>query len=484
MKSGQTFSLLLLLTTASVSFSCLNDKEKTDVNGYPEDIAKIVLTNCANAGCHNDLSYMNCAGLNLSTWEKCLEGGKLNAVVIPYRPDQSTFFHSVNTDSTLGPVLIPTMPLNLTSLSRTQILEIQNWIQNGAPNENGIIAFSGDPFRKKIYVINQGCDLISVFDKKSKLLMRCIDVGNQTGIESPHDLFVAPDNQHWYLSFYSNSIVQKYDAVNDVLVGQLNLGEISWHSMAVSNDSRYGLAVHWADDGIVALLDLNTMTVLSQNTGFSYPHGCTLNADGSVGYVTAEQGNFLTRFDFSNPLLPDESKVVLNPGTQAMNYGIYKPYEVDFCPDFSKYAVTCQGTHEVRVFDAATDTLLVAIPTSGVPQLMGFSADNTLLFVTNMEDSANAGTMSAIDVIDLRNLVKIKSIISGYQPRGLAVDDEQGLVWIANRNISPVGWTPHHSSACAGRNGYITLLDMHSLELVPNWKSEIAVDPYCVGIRK
>ena len=118
--------------------------------------------------------------------------------------------------------------MNGSKLTRDEALLIKDWIAQGAPDKNGYIKFSDHPERKKIYVINQGCDVITVFDEQSKLVMRCIDVGISDQIESPHDIMASPDGKSWFVSFYAGNIIQKFDASTDLKRGELNLSEISW----------------------------------------------------------------------------------------------------------------------------------------------------------------------------------------------------------------------------------------------------------------
>jgi hypothetical protein len=60
-------------------------------------------------------------------------------------------------------------------------------------------------------------------------------------------------------------------------------------------------------------------------------------------------------------------------------------------------------------------------------------------------------------------------------------------VFVANRNQTTGGPAPHHSSNCGGKNGYITFIDMNTLELVPYGTSfkkvEVSVDPYSIAVR-
>ena len=83
--------------------SCRYDVyEAPIVTNYPDNVSAIMTGKCATAGCHNEVSSIGAAGLDLSTWEACYIGTNNGAVVIPRRSDFSTLLYFTNTDSTKG----------------------------------------------------------------------------------------------------------------------------------------------------------------------------------------------------------------------------------------------------------------------------------------------------------------------------------------------------------------------------------------------
>lgn len=479
---------LVVACAAAITFLlpfCAKDPYPVDPeSGYPSDVGQIFLGKCATSGCHNDASNHAAAGLNLSSWEKLFKGGRFNAAVIPYRPDQSILFFSVNTFSELGPMSEPTMPAGHDPLSREEVVLIRDWIASGAPNRDGEIAFSGDPTRSKIYVANQGCDMVTVFDAETQLAMRCIDIGVSFSTEAPHDMMVSPDGQYWYVTFFAGTLLQKYSTVTDQLVGQLDLGVSGWHSMAISADSHYGAVSKWDPSGRVALVDLTTMTLVQMMQGFSYPHGCAFSQNGDYMYVVNQQGNYIYKLDITTPSNPQVEMIPLHTGGIPSNNGLDKPYVIRFSPDYQKYFVPCQGTNEMRVFSAANDSLLAVIPTNGVPQLIDFSVTTPYAFITSMVDTNNANTESCVNIINWQTNTLVSTVYPGFQDRGLVVDDANGVVYIGNRNVDPGGPAPHHTTSCAGKNGDVTLISIQTLQVIENWKAEVSVDPYCLTIRR
>ena len=401
-----SFSIVVFFISFLVS--CTYDKEEipavSDNRCYPDNIAAIFLTKCAISGCHNTLSKDGAGGFDLSSWDHLFEGGRNGSSVIPYRSDQSFLLSFVNTYSDLGiPILSPTMPVNGQPLSRNEVLTIRDWIKNGAPDCKGDIKFSEDPLRKKFYVCNQGCDLVTVFDSHSKLPMRVIDVGtNPNQIESPHDVVVSPDGNYWYVIFLTGQSMQKFRTSDDSYVDDVTLGTGQWTSMTITENSHYAFVVNYTQSpgGSVAYVDLQSMTLLSTYTGLSYPHGSAVSSDFKTLYITAQFGNYIYKFDITDPLNPQEDDIRLENGPQVFSSKL-DPHQVSISPDETKYFVTCQKSNEVRVMSVAADTLLAVIPTGGDPQELEFSETYPYLFVSCMNDTISfTGWIGSVSVIN------------------------------------------------------------------------------------
>ncbi|MFN5224888.1 MAG: YncE family protein [Bacteroidota bacterium] len=453
------------------------DPKPFDDGCYPPEVAEILVKKCATSGCHNTISKDAASGLDLSSWEAMFQGNRNGAVCVPYRSDQSTLFFYINTDTLQGPVSQPTMPFNASPLTAQEIQTIKNWIDAGAPDCQGRVKFADNPNRPKFYIANQGCDLISIHDADTKVAMRCVNVGNSASIESPHMIRTSPDGQYWYVSFINSNVFQKYRTSDDSFVGEVVISQGSWNTFAISPDGTKAWVVDFSVIGRVAYVDLVNMQLLStyQYPGlFSNPHGSAVSPDGSFLYVTGQVGNKIYKFDLSTPLIPDYTEININTSGGATA----DPHELAFSPDGSKYFVTCQGRNEVRVFNAANDAFLTAIPTAAFPLEVTMSPTNNLLFV-----SCEVG--NSVSVIDMDAMTHVKDVFVGFQPHGLAVDEAEGVVYVANRNTSTSGGPiPHHTSSCGGRNGYLTMIDLNSLNLVPGFKMELSVDPYSVFVTK
>jgi len=464
--------------------SCIKDKGISDAREYPAEIGKIVVNKCATSGCHIDKSKGGAGGLSMETWDKLFEGGNGSACIIPFRPDYSTFHFYINTFPDLGVTLSPNMPYNKPALSREDVELLKAWITAGAPNKDGKIKFADDPNRKKFYVTNQGCDVVTVFDQQTLLPMRYINVGSNPGIESPHMVRVSPDDDYWYVIFLGGNYLEKYKTIDDSFVGRALIGPGYWNTFIISSDSKKAYCIDLSSGGKITTVDLNTLSATTLQ-GFNYPHGCALNSTDDILYVTQQTNSSkLYKIPVDDFSALSEINLYTTLPAKPLN-----SHELRFTPDGSKYFVTCQGTSEVRVFQTGTDALLAIIPVGDMPSELSFSKTTNHLFVTCMEDLVNfPGKRGSVAIINYETNTLEKFIYTGHQPHGIEVDDDRKLVYVINRNATTDGPAPHHTGECGGRNGNVSFIDLTTLSLLTSGSSskkvEISVDPYSVSIRK
>ena len=466
--------------------TCTNEKGIPDYNQFPDDVGKIIFTKCATPGCHNDKSKGAAGGLSMESWDELFEGGRGSACVIPYRHDYSTLFSYINTYSDLGVTLSPTMPYNGTKLTREEVTLLKNWINAGAPSRDGAIKFADNPNRKKFYVTNQGCDVVTVFDQATLLPMRYINVGSSAGAESPHMVRVSPDGQYWYVVFLAGQYLEKYRTSDDSFVGRAFIGSGYWNTFVISSNSQTAYCVDLSPTSAkVATVTLSTMTPFVQS-GFSYPHGSALNNTNDTLYITQQTNSSKI---YKIPVADFSAYSEVNLYTGAPPAVALNPHEIRFNPTGSRYFVTCQGTSEVRVMQTSNDSLLSIIPVGAYPSEMSFSTTTPFLYVTCTEDTlTNSGKRGSVAIINTITNTLQNTLYTGHQPHGIEVDDVKKMVYVSNRNATNDGPAPHHSSECGGRNGYMSFIDLMTRTMLTTQsgnikKVEISVDPYSISIK-
>lgn len=488
MNSSRKIFLFIPITLFVLGFlsTCTNEKGIPNYNQFPDDVGKIIFTKCATPGCHTDASKGASGGLSMESWDKLFEGGTGSACVIPYRHDYSTLFSYINTYSDLGVTLSPTMPYNETKLTREEVLLMKNWINAGAPSRDGAIKFADNPNRKKFYVTNQGCDVVTVFDQATLLPMRYINVGSTAGTESPHMVRVSPDGQYWYVVFLAGQYLEKYRTSDDSFVGRALIGSGYWNTFVISSDSQTAYCVDLSPTAAkVAVVTLSNMTVIPQ-APFSYPHGSALNNTDDTLYITQQVNSSKI---YKIPVTDFGTYTEVNLYTGAPPAVALNSHEIRFNPTGTRYFVTCQGTSEVRVMQTSNDSLLAIIPVGALPSEMSFSTTTPFLYVTCTEDTlTNSGKRGSVAIINTTTNTLQSTIYAGHQPHGIEVDDVKKLVYVANRNATNDGPAPHHSSECGGRNGYISFIDLitRNMVLTSNGsikKVEVSVDPYSISVK-
>lgn len=456
--------------------------------GYPQEVAAILVTKCATDGCHNELSYKASGGLNLGTWESLFEGTRTGAVVIPFRADFSPLCYFTNVDSSMGISLAPTMPIGQNPLTRTEYLALKNWIENGAPDVNGNVKFADDINRRKYYITNRLCNVVTVVDAASKLQMRYVNVGDPSVMKFPYCVKVSPDKQYWYVSFFTNcSSIQKFSAADDRLVQNINIGTGSWTSFVITSDSRYGYFVDNSSHGKIAYVDLQAGKLLntySFNGDLSYPSGIVLNEKLNKIYLGSLTGNFIYIIDLADPASPKIKATPIDGSNLVQYQSSLNPTELVSDPLTNKCYVACSGSSEIKVLDMATNNVISSIPLMSYPAFLGISHSSHRLFISCPDDSisfpGNRGAVVSISTVDNSIERKIKT---GYQPYGLTVDEGEKVLVVVNANISSKGPASHHISICGQKNGNISYVSLNTLEILPKIKPELASFPFFIDGR-
>lgn len=478
----------MLLALLTHLLSCNGDAPSRS-NRYPKEISKILKGTCAAKGCHTSESKAAAAGLNLESWDALFEGATGGSAVIPYAPDQSFLLYSINVDSTLGPILKPSMPYGQSPLDAIDYQLIRHWIMAGAKNRDQEERFPPIASRRKWYVGHVGCDLVAVFDAESKQIMRYLTVGkNATLDETLYNVTVSPDAKSWYVTLANyNATLDKYSTLTDEKVAGIPLGHEGWNTLTITADSKLGFLVsRFAKE--IAVIDLEHETMV----GSPYFMGtgvlnATVHPTRTSVYCPANTRSHLIVLDYnSGGMLSNQRDIDLVQNVPASITGELMPLQVAFVPDGSKYYVSCLNSKEIRVFDGATDALLHVITLPSGPINFAISTSTGQLFASCPDDAISfpdPGKYGSIAVVDLASSQLVGMRYAGFQPYALSVDEVAGYLIVAARNQLQTGPAQHHASLCSGRNGYLTLLDLQTLTEVEDFKQELSVDPVTISVK-
>ena len=187
------YSLLITAAALLIFSSCTKNENPIIVivdennNGFEtKEVAEVFAIKCATSGCHVGSSPSS--GLSLENYELTLKGSNKRSggtvqnyggdVVIPFRLDESLLNQFISDN------VAPMAPHDVVGLTQVQKNTIQQWIENGAKDNNGTPPFQVPSFR--VYVCNQASDKVSVIDGSSRVVSGIIDLDMIQNPESPH----------------------------------------------------------------------------------------------------------------------------------------------------------------------------------------------------------------------------------------------------------------------------------------------------------
>ena len=472
---------------------------------YPEAVANIIITKCATSGCHNAATHSG--GFTMDTWEHLFDGGNNGACVVPYSPQYSSLLYFVNQDTTnldpINPDATTRMPIGGTPLTKAEYKTLRDWITAGAPNCNGVVPFSANAdSRQKIYMTQQGCDLVAVIDAEKKVVMRYIKVGMVDGYtESPHCLRTSNDGKNAFVCFTGGTHLQRINTTTDQIDNSVLIpsatGTPKWNVLYVTPDNKNVLVCDYSNNGGIVMLDALSMSgsAIKYFTPMVNPHGVTSNDNFDTMFVSSQYGNAIYKIATNNPNVDLAQRISLNsnpatPKSTSDTLGYPNPHEVVMVPDGSKYIVTCQGTNEIKVVDAHTNAVLKTFTTGdGVgmyPQEIALSRTNKYAYISCQDKNGTNTFKGSVFIFNYETLAKAGTISANdgqfSQPHGLTVDDRNNVLYVSNINTD--GPAPHHVSSCAGRNGYYRVFSsLPPFAELNSRKYEVSVAPYSVDVR-
>lgn len=451
----------------SVSFmGC--DSGSTITTGEPvsfnRDIVPIFAQNCNFPGCHNSTDKQ--AGIDLTSWEALmLNGSDFGAEVIPFNARWSHMVQHINRrDTNISPFLDPLMPQALmpysqgTPLPTDQLLKIVDWINQGAKNDNGNVAFSN--IRNKAFITNQASDLIAVVNLDNNHLVRLINAGGRDNssqpLDAPHVITVDEQGRYFYVSLIAEGYIEKFDAVTYEKVGRMFAGLSPAH-IVLSADGTKGWYSNFdatQTEKKIRQFDTQSMTIIQEIEEFRMkaPHGMRLTHDGSLLLMATEVSEFLYLINTTDNQILDVYPVdpIVPPNGNGTNQFI--PYQVSITPD-DKYAfISCLKSNDVRVFDIVNRSFVASIPVGLKPLALEITPDGRYCYVPNQSSNS-------VTVIDISTRSVFKTIVNvGAQPHKIdfTADGHYAYVTCESTNGSFV----HHPTTSGKTPGTTAVIDV------------------------
>ncbi len=459
--------LLLIVFMYSISFWGCNDSPvKTgETVSFSRDIQPVFEANCNFPGCHNSVDKQ--AGIDLTSWSSLmLNGSTFGAEIIPYSSKWSHLVQHINIDSNIAPVSSPLMPqakmpyTNGMPLGSNLLNLIMQWIDEGAKNDNGDIAFG--TITRKAFITNQASDFIAVVNLDNMFVTRYVKVGESVNtIAAPHNVAVDNQGRYFYVTLIAEGFIEKYDAMNYTKLGRLYAVSAPGH-VIISPDGTKGYVTNYNVNGserFIKSFNTSDMTVLNtiSDVTMNGTHGGRFTSNGEYLITVAELGEYIqiirTLDDQIEQTIPVDNIVPPN----GNGTGFFRPIAVSLSPD-DKYAfITCDRSNDVRVLDLNTRVIINIIQTGIFPIQSECSPDNKWLYVANRNSNS-------VTVIDVNTFTVVKTISNvGAQPHGVAFTSDGRYAYITCESVS--GTYVHHpatGSSIPGTTAVIDVMNNHT----------------------
>ncbi len=454
----------------------------THIN-YAEHIQPIFTSSCAVSGCHvgsSDIhighfskpAHEGSTQFSLKSWEDIMRGGDHGAVVIPFKSTKSHLVFHINTDSLIAPVTTPHMPLPGFNLPESQFQTIFRWINEGAYNEAGAVAFSTYP-RGKVLVTNQAEDLVSVIDIATGLVSRYIQAGAPNVFaqppQAPHNVTVDKSRGVYYVNLVSAGKVIKYNLSTNEKIGELS-GIASPTQIALSKSGDTAFVAQFAPGrNAIRLFNTNTMTLLDSisSLNFERPHGVQVTPDGKELWVTGNSTDNIMVVD-----LQDYSTSLIQLNNQPPGAGFeLLPYQTTMTSDNKYVYVSCQKSNEVLVVDRTTKEVTKRITVGQWPLILDITPDNQFVYVANR----NSNDVSVIRTSDNTVTATISNV--GPQPHGIDITADGQYAYVSCENVISL-IPPHHPTSGSKDPGFVTIIRLNTNTII----KQIEVGAFAAGV--
>ena len=441
----------------------------TDIK-FSEHIQPIFQSSCGTNGCHDG---SNSEAPRFREWEDFFKGGPHGAIVVPYRGNKSHVIYHMNTDTLLAPVSSPHMPLNGFNVPTNQVQLIKRWIDEGASNDEGAVAFSISS-KGKLLVANQADDLVTVIDIATNMVMRCVQAGDTVRPNqipsAPHHVRADAQGKYFYVTLINSQELWKFSVATHEFIQKVSVPPSPADVILTSTGDTAIVTNFSATTQIAALIDTRTMQVIKTfpiPPLVSFSHGALLSHDGKRLYTTNQSSGNLTQINLS-----DGSMDIIALDTSGARTSFTQPYLSDESPDGRFIYTACNSTNDVRMVDRTIDSTRATriIPVGVRPLHVKVSPDGQYIISAN-QGSDNITFINASDYST--------TTISGiaHQPHGIEFSPDGAFLYISCENRTEI-IPPHHPTSGSKISGYVTVIDYATKTVIKS----IEVGAFAAGI--
>ncbi|MCY3629717.1 MAG: YncE family protein [Bacteroidota bacterium] len=402
-------------------------------------------------------------GLSLESWDGIMAGSDHGELVVPYDPDGSLLIRLATDLSDED-----SLSVHAAELSDEDILTVRSWIERGAPNDEGHIAYSDAS--NLLYACVQGAAKVAVIDMDANVVIRTIDLQELGFTENsrPHHVAVEPDGSAFYVSLIGDDAVLKFNRNNE-LIDQIAFER---PGMLVVSPTDSLLFVGRSMKAVnppqrIGIVERNGMEIEELDVFFSRPHALATNPTGMFVYVAS---------------LAQNDMAVVNVATEQiflrrLQGDPHTLVQFAVSPDGRSLVVGGQLTGEFLFFDLSADPFM-PVPDGSIKVGMApwhpvFSPDGNYVWFGNK--MGNRAT-----VVDVAERAVAATVEGLAEPHGAAISPNGRNVYISNNNLKGA-YSGRYSWQDGHLPGVIAVIDSESREITK--MLEVGPNPTGLGTR-
>lgn len=393
---------------------------------FTKEVLPILRQNCALSGCHQS-RLTNSDNLELTSWQSIMYGGyDHGAPIIPYNAFWSGLVSHISNDTNISIIARPRMPewrpgtTTGRYLDPNEIQTIVKWINEGAKDDNGNIAFSN--ITNKAFITNQASDYVAVVNTDNNFLVRLIPVGGRQGASTlavPHHITIDNQGRYFYIADINEGFIEKYDAMSYERAGRTYLGS-SPAEVFLNNAGTTGYVTNWDATGLdrsVKVIDTKSFSLISTITDvrMKATHGGRVLHNDSLFICASQLSEYVLFISMPDNVLIDATPIAndVPPNGNGTAAQKYQPYGIAITRDDKFAFITCPRANDVRVVDLKSHQVVNIIPVGHNPVMIEVSPDNKWCYVPCRNDNS----VSVIDVSTQTVVYTIPDV--GVQPHGV-----------------------------------------------------------------
>ncbi len=392
---------------------------------YSKHIEPIFRNSCAGTDCH--MNGQIGGDLALDTWDRVMAGTEGGITeVVPFSSRFSHLFQHINTDSTLGEIATPRMPISRDPLPHEQVETIKRWIDEGARNDNNVIALAGVD-RPRAFLASRTAGLLTVIDRSTNLIARHLHLPAAKKDGGITSIVCSPDGRYVYAGVPGTGIITRFDVGTLEPVGQVDVGG-SVGQIVLSHDGALLYAGNYrtgSKETSIACVDATTMQVRTriENVGRA-PFGLALASNGTALVTANTLGDDVSLVDLANGTVVHRMPVSHGNPLVPGFFARYEPYGVAVPSDTRTAIVACRHSGELRRFDLQNGLVVDSVfvgANLGVPAL---TPNDGELWVPDRDGNR----LVVIDPATLRIVTSIGDISDG--PNSIAFTRDGGTAFV------------------------------------------------------